>query len=114
MPLTASPLPARSLAVNAGVIEEARNRQRRQRTKAGALAVLIVATAIAAIAWPSGGGLGRGQPRGSVGLPGRSVAASHGDVAAAPTAATPEARAQLAALVTRYFMVIPNGSRPAS
>jgi hypothetical protein len=114
MPLTASLLTPRSLDVHAGVIEEARNRQRRERAIAAALTAVIVAATIVAVAWPSGGGLGHGGSRGTVGLTGRPLATSPHHADAAPVTARSEARAQLTALVTRYFMVTANHARPAS
>jgi hypothetical protein len=78
MPLTASPLPHRSLAVDAGVIEEARTRQRRQRTlAAGATVAALLAAGLAALVGPSGLGRGPGDVFGRTPTPpGESPTAS--------------------------------------
>jgi hypothetical protein len=96
------------------VIEEARKRQRRHARAARAVTVLIVAAVIAGIVWSSGGRNGNSLSRRPVASPSPPASTPHRNHPARLATATTEARAQLAALETRYFMVIPHSSAPAT
>jgi hypothetical protein len=112
MTLLAEPPPAE--AADGGVIEEARKRQRRHATAACAATALIVAAVTAAIVWSSGGGNANSPSRQPVASPNHSASTIHRSHPARVATTTTEARAQRAAVETRYFMVIPHSSPPAT
>jgi hypothetical protein len=101
-------------ALDAGVIEEANKRQRHHARAACAMTILVAAAAITVIVWSPGGGSGDRLSRRPVASPSPSASTSHRSQPARMATATTEARAELAALETRYFMVIPHSSAPAT
>src|ERR1700674_1527826 len=78
MTLTADPPPRDRLDVDAGVIEEARARQHRQRTLAASAITAGIVAIVLAVAWGGGNGAGSRQAPGSPPSGGRGLAGRAG------------------------------------